>query len=96
MNDVLFIIIIVLVPVNWLATALLWRLSRAHPEIATLRERMIASVVLSIVLTIFALVIVNLAVGGPLDAAGALTVRRLLVVILTLPALYWLWLYRHL
>ena len=95
LNDLLLTVTIALVPVNWFATVLLWRLSRTHPDIVSLRERALVAIVLSISLTVFALLSVSLAIDGPFDEMQTRTLRRMVIVLMTTPAIYWLWIFRN-
>lgn len=91
------LVIGVALPVNWYVAYKLWRKSRGAPQLRVLRERMWASLALALVVTVFAFVFVNNSVldPPPLDPLATQIVTRLAILSLSIPALYWLWLYRN-
>lgn len=90
------LVIIVAVPLNWLVTLLLWRLSNANRPIRVLRERAVAALALSLIVTMFALVFANNDMHPPiLDYESTKFVTRgVLLTMAVVPALYWLNLWR--
>ncbi len=90
------LVVSVAVPMNWLVTIRLWRLSRGKPRIGVLRERAFVSLALTIIVTIFALIFLNNDLPVPvLDGATTKIITRAAVLVWSvIPAAYWLWLYR--
>lgn len=92
-----FAVIFVGLPINWLVV---WRLAVLYrrSRIAVIRERAIAAVTLASTVTLFAFVFVNNSFfdprGAPFDAFTSMVITRIAILLLALPALYWLWLYR--
>lgn len=85
------------VPLNVLVTVRLWSLSRAYPRIRVLRERALVALVVLLLVLVFGLIFLNndFAVP-PLDTTTTKFVTRGAVLTLAiLPAVYWLYLYRH-
>lgn len=98
MSEVLAILVVVVaMPLNWIVTAMLWRLYAERPTYKVLRERAIASLGLALIVSVFALVFVNNEMAMPiLDAeATRLLTRTTLLVFSVGPALYWLRIYWH-
>lgn len=94
--DVLaFLVVFLTVPLYWYITYRLWRLSRANPDVRVLRERAITSAGLAVIVTVFGLIFLNNGMDTPiLDQAATRIITRSATLALTLPAAYWLWLYR--
>lgn len=91
-----WLVILVAVPVNWAVVLRLRLLYRERPDNRVLRDRLLVSIVLSMVITIFGAVFLNngLAVPG-LSPFETMVLTRLAVLSLSFPALYWLFLYRR-
>lgn len=84
-------------PLNWYVAGHLILLSRREPDLRVLRERAIIAVALAIITTVFAVVFLNneLTVRF-LDADTTKVVTRTAVLVgSSIPALYWLWIYRN-
>lgn len=90
-----FAVIFVGLPLNWLVVARLVVLYR-RTGIAVIRERALAAVVIALVVTLFAAVFVNNSFFDPRGhfAFLSMVITRVAILMLALPALYWLWLYR--
>jgi Na+/proline symporter len=83
-------------PLSWYVTWRLWRLNRQAPDALVLRERTIAALALSIIVTVFALVFVNNDLMPPffdIEATRLIT-RSTILALSVLPSVYFLWLYR--
>ena len=91
------LVIVVALPLNWLVTILMWRLSRRAPAVRVLRERAIVGLTLAVIVTVFAAVFVNNELPmPPLDSeATRLLTRSALLVWSVIPPVYWLLLYRR-
>jgi uncharacterized membrane protein len=89
------LVVVIALPLNWIVTAMLWRLSFANPGYKVLRERAIVSLGLSLIVTVFAGIFVNNDfVVPPLDAEATKLITRVAILAFsTVPALYWLRLY---
>lgn len=96
-NLLAFLVIFVALPLNWLVTILLWRLSLAAPDTRVLRERAIAALAVSIIVTAFSIVFLNNdLVPPPLDFESTkLLTRGAMFALSIVPASYWLYLYWH-
>ena len=94
-NLLSFLVIFVAMPLNWLATILLWRVARSAPDIRVLRERAIAATALALIVTIFALIFLNNDfVPPPLGFEDTkLLTRGTMLALSIIPPCYWLWLY---
>jgi hypothetical protein len=89
------LVIFVTVPLNWMVVTRQWRLLRRHPDNRVLRERFLLAVVLTAVISVFAIVFVNNNLAQPiLSPVQTMIVTRTAMLALSLPALYWLSLYR--
>lgn len=87
--------LLVAMPLNWLVTVFLWRLLRAAPKLRVLRERVIVAFSLSLIVTVYALIFVNNDMKPPplnFESTKVFT-RGGLLVMATIPALYWLLIY---
>ena len=94
LENLLLFGILILLPVNWWATWQLWNLSHENKGLQTLRERAVSAVTLTIAITIFASMVVLVSTGS-IEGETATLIRRASVILLTLPAVYWLWLARR-
>lgn len=88
-------VIFVGLPVNWLVVIRLVVLYRRKP-IPVLRERAIAAVVIALTVTLFAGVFLNNSFFDPtgIHAFASMVITRTAILALTIPGLYWWWLYR--
>ena len=86
----------VALPLNWIVTILLWRVTRAAPDVRVLRERAIVALSLSLIVTVFVLIFLNNDLKpSPLDFESTKFVTRgVLLAMSVIPALIWLRLYR--
>lgn len=90
-----YAVVVIAVPVKWYLVYRLLRLSRAHPSIASLRERALSAVHLAVVITVFAVVFLNNGMEAPvLDLPMTQLLTRSAILSLTIPAIRWLLLYR--
>lgn len=83
------------VPLNMIVTIMLWRRSRAYPEIRVLRERFIVAVAVLVLVLVFGLIFLNNDRLPPLlttDATKLIT-RAAVLIVAIVPACYWLILY---
>ena len=88
-------VVFIAAPVNWYVVWRLWRLRRRDPTNRVLRDRMYVAIALSLIVSIFALVFLNNEViPPPIDLFGTRLLTRSAILGLSLPALYWLWIYR--
>lgn len=91
------LIIFVAVPLNWIVAVRLARLY-LRTRIVVIRERARVAVVNSLVVTLFAFVFINNSFfdprGAPFNAFASMVITRVAILMLALPALYWLYLYR--
>lgn len=87
--------LVVGVPLNLVVTVLLWRRSVNAPDIKVLRERLVASCAVLLVVTVFGLIFVNNDQAiPPLDTdTTRLITRAAMLVVGLVPATYWLALY---
>ena len=87
-------LIVVLLPFDWLSAILLIRFSHRNPDIAALRERAIAAVLIAVASS-FGIVAAANALGGyPVMAPPETQIAvRLGWIILGFAPLRWLWLY---
>lgn len=91
-----WLVILVAVPLNWIVTLRLWRLYRPGEDIGLLKERTLLALVLAIVVTIFAAVFLNNGMEDPiLDLAATQLLTRSAILGLSIPAIYWLFLFRN-
>lgn len=91
-----WLVVLVVMPLNWYVTVKLIYLSRSNPDSRVLRERAFVSVGLSVVVSVFAFVFLNNGMDIPvLNNVQTQLVTRAAVLGLALPALYWLYLYRN-
>ena len=96
MSDALVPLLLILPLVDWVATVILLALARRTPHIAVLTERAFAAAIVSIVTSIYALVVVNTEGGMDLFSHDTQVVLvRLAIVLLGLAPLAWLALYWH-
>lgn len=88
--------LVVGVPLNLYVTHKLWRLSMSAPGIRVLRERALVATIVLATAVIFGLIFMNNDLPEPLltGEATKLITRAVLLVLATVPAAYWLWLYR--
>ena len=95
-NVLALAVVFVAVPLNWLVTIRLWRLSGATPEISVLRERAILSTFFTVLVTVFALVFLNNDLAVPILTLDQtrIIVRSATLAVSIVPAGYWLYLYR--
>lgn len=91
MSELETLVGIVLVALNWIAAAHLASLVQEEPALVVLRERALAALLIASVATVGLVVIIVAEPTGVVDL-----VSRALLAIITLPAIYWLWLYRRL
>lgn len=89
-------IILVALPLNWIVTALLWRVSLRSPDVGVLRERAGAALAVSLILTVFTFVFLNNDLDDPILQGDDLKIvtRSVMLVLSVVPALLWLRLYR--
>lgn len=91
--DWLHLLLLALVVVDWVATAILWRLHRERPENTALASRTLTSTVLSVAGTVSGLLAVaqlmRLSIPGEATTAGVVAV----FVLVSVPQAHWLWLY---
>lgn len=95
-NLLALLVLVIGVPLNLLVTWMLWRQSRAHPDLGVLRERLIASVAVLVLVVVFGLIFLNNDRLPPFlttDTTRVVT-RAVLFVVAVIPAVYWLILYR--
>lgn len=90
--------VFIAVPIAWAVAIMLFRVSRSQPDNGVLRERFFGQVMLVAVVSIFAIVFINngMEEPRPMGLTQTQIVTRLAILSLTLPALYWLVLYRKL
>lgn len=88
--DVISVALVVLVIVDWLAAAILYRLDRAHPNISALSDRAQAQAVLAIVATCFAVVALNRIVGLGLSSELVVALLAAGTLLVSMPGLLWL------
>lgn len=89
------LVVLVALPLNWFVTLKLWRLARLAPEIGVLRERALVALALALIVTVFAVIFLNNEMPVPLlDVEATRIITRSAMLALSLPALYWLFLYR--
>jgi uncharacterized membrane protein len=95
-NSLALIALFVVVPINWYVVWKLRKRSHQNPSLTVLRERFLAALALAIVVTVYALIFVNNDMVQPLlPLTTTKPVTRLVLLIgATVPALYWLRLYR--
>ena len=94
MNELLLTVAVVLVPINWAISVELLRLSRKYPDVVTLRERSFTAIVIAV--TVTALVVLAILTSTTIvDPPTAVGLRRLFLIVLSAPAVYWFWLYRR-
>ena len=96
-NLIAYLTLFVALPLNWLVTIMLWRVSRQSPEIRVLRERAVTALALAIIATVFALIFLNNdAAVPPLSPEATRLITRTTILVATIvPSFYWLWLYRR-
>lgn len=88
-------LVIVAVPVHWIVFGALWRLVRKQPHNLVLRDRFLVAGFLAIVVTLFGLVFINNdIIPPPFTPPQTMVVTRTAILLLIVPSLYWLWLYR--
>lgn len=89
------LVIFVAAPLHWVVFFRLWSRARQYPEVRVLRDRTLTALALALIVTIFALVFLNNGMETPiLDLFGTQLLTRSAILALSIPALYWLWLYR--
>lgn len=95
--SVLAVLVLVIgVPLNLYVTVKLLRLSRVSPQLRVLRERAIVAVCVLLVVVVFSLVFWSNDSTPPvlpLDVTKIIT-RGAVLVVSTVPAVYWLRIYR--
>ena len=90
--DALALLLILLVPFDWLVAGLLLYIARLHPSLLALRERAVASVVCAIAATIAGVLgWARLGVVTIPSGAGIYLITAVLILV-SLPSLYWLFL----
>lgn len=90
-----WLVIFIAVPLNWLVVFGLWQLVRTHPSNRVLRDRFLVATFLAAIVTMFGSVFLNNdIVPPPFTPMQTMVVTRLSILSLTVPALYWLSLYR--
>lgn len=90
-----YLVMVFVVPVSWFAVWRVARLYRKAPHIGVLRDRLVVAVALAIIVTVFGIVFLNNEMANPvLSTLHTRLLTRSAVLGLTLPPLYWLWLYR--
>ena len=91
-----FAVIFVAAPLQWAVLFQLWRRVRRYPEVQTLRERTLVALGLASITTVFALVFLNNGMEVPiLDPFATMVLTRAAILALSIPAIWWLWLYRN-
>ena len=94
-SDALVPALLLLPVIDWIATVILIWLSRtASPKVGFLTERAMQAVIVSSVMTIFAVIFINTQTGFaivPNDTARAIT--RVVTLVLGLGPVLWLWWY---
>lgn len=85
-------VVAIAAPLNWFVAWRLWYLSHLDPKVWTLRSAAISATGIAVIVTVFALVFLN---NGqpfpPLDAFETqLITRTTLLILSTVPAIYWL------
>jgi hypothetical protein len=93
-SDALVPLLLILPLVDWTATVILVTLARRKPRIGVLTERAFAAAIVSIVTTVYAVVVLNTESGMDfLSHDTQVIVIRLAIVLLGLAPLAWLALY---
>lgn len=86
--------VIVLPLLNWLSVLVLWFAHRRRPELRWLRERGIAATLLALASTAGGLIFIDaIHADSLLDADTLAVMAAMFLFLVSLPALYWLWLY---
>lgn len=91
------LVLVIGIPLNLYVTVRLWRLVHSNPELRVLRERAIVATAVLILVIVFGLIFVNNDLIPPpvsFDETKVLT-RSAMLATATIPAAYWLWLYRN-
>lgn len=90
MIDVLVWIIVLLPPFDWLVALILTGLSRSHPEILVLRERAFGSVMTAIVAS--GAGVLGWAFFGfiKLPPGSGVVILAMILILASVPSLYWL------
>ena len=91
--DALAVLLILLPVADWLAAVILVRAARQKPPIHALTERAWSAVLLSIAATFAAILGFVRLQFLPIEREIAITMLALALVFVSIPALYWLWLY---
>jgi hypothetical protein len=91
-----YLVLLVGVPLNIYVFVKLRALSSCHPEIRVLRERAIVAGVVLLVVVLFSFIFLNNDLDAPaLSFEETKVITRLaLLVLATVPASYWLFIYR--
>lgn len=94
-NILALLVLLVGVPLNAVVTIMLLRRSRDAPTIKVLRERMVVSACVLLVVVVFGLIFLNNdTLPPPFDVGFTKIVTRLVMLIIAIvPAAYWLYLY---
>lgn len=89
--------VFIAVPIAWTVAIMLFRVSRSQPDNGVLRERFFGQVMLASVVSIFAIVFINngMEEPRPMGLPQTQVITRLAILSLTIPAIYWIWLYRN-
>ncbi len=90
------LVLVIGVPLNVVVTTMLgWKLHKA-PHLRVLRERFVVALAVLFVVALFGLIFLNNdTLPPPLDTeATKFVTRAFMLGLATIPALYWLWLYR--
>lgn len=93
--DLLALAIVVLVPFNAGVTVFLARLSRAHPELVTLRSRAYTQFVLLLCSAIGGYFALGRLVGLHFEPVIVTVLLSALILLPSVPGIYWTWLYRR-
>lgn len=90
-----WLVILLAVPLNWLVVFRLWRLLIKRPDNRVLQERFVGGAMLAVVITIFAGIFINNGLEKPLlIVVETQVITRLTLLTLSIPAIYWLILYK--
>lgn len=91
-----YLVLCVGVPLNVFVTWRLWSLYRSEPHNLVLRDRVVISAFVLVVVIVFSLLFLNNdAVPPPLNFESTKLVSRFVTLLLAVvPASYWLWIYR--
>lgn len=90
-----YAVIAIALPLNWVVTIRLWLLSESMRDNQVVRERAIVALALALIVTLFSIVFLNNEMDAPfLTVEQTQLLTRSAVLALSIPALYWLFIYR--